>query len=165
MEMLTGNGMPSKRLDGEIGQHYKDLDTGDIYECKFAEEHSPLHGELVGGYVWARVARGDHMEVCAGGSGEGGAGGYEFVIRSDGGGPYYWAKGNGLDFINRLIDGPSPLVCIHSTNGDHEYPSVQMYFPTEIAIASGSGKWCGIFLGENSSGIYINLETGEFEDN
>ncbi len=71
MEMLTGNGIPSKRLVGEVGQHYKDLETGDVYECKLAEEHSPLHGELIGGYVWARVATGDHMEVCAG---EGGSG-------------------------------------------------------------------------------------------
>jgi hypothetical protein len=99
-------------------------------------------------------------EENAGGSG----GGYDFVIRSDGGAPYYWAKGNGLDFINRLIDGPSPLVCIHNTNRDHEYPSVQMYFPKEIAIASGSGKWCGITLNENASMIYIDMETGEIQN-
>lgn len=108
-------------------------------------------------YIPNTIARKSDLEGLGGG-------GYEFVISSNGGGLYYWAKGNGLDFINRLIDGPAPMVCIHSTNCDHEYPSVQMYFPREVAIASGSGKWCAIFPVDGNE-IYIDMETGEIENN
>lgn len=74
MEMLTGNGQPPKHLKGQLGQHYKDLKTGDMYELVSANEFSTIHHAPVRGYIWKRVARGDHMEVCAGGSGEGGGG-------------------------------------------------------------------------------------------
>lgn len=63
MELLTGTGHPSKRLKGEVGQHYKDLNTGDIYECKVAKEHSPMHGKISGGYIWHKIATGDHVEI------------------------------------------------------------------------------------------------------
>lgn len=72
MEMLTGNGYPSKHLKGEVGQHYKDLETCDIFECVSANKHSRINLHQTGGYIWKKVARGEHVEVCGGG-GSGGA--------------------------------------------------------------------------------------------
>lgn len=97
-------------------------------------------------------------------AGLGGSSGYEFIVGYNGHSEYSWVKGNGLDFINRLIDGPAPLVCVHATNKDHEYPSVEMHVPYNIAIASGSGKWCAIFPEPGASGIYIDMETGEIQN-
>lgn len=73
MEMLSGNGHPSRRMFGEVGQHYKDLNTGDIYECVSSNEHSRVNLKQTGGYIWKKIAHGDHMEVCAGGAGGGGS--------------------------------------------------------------------------------------------
>lgn len=98
-----------------------------------------------------------------GGALGGSGGGYEFILCGTNAG-YYWGKGDGLDFINRLIDGPAPFVCVHTTNTDHEYPSVHMCVPYRIEIASGSGKWCGIFTEPDASGIYIDMETGEIQN-
>ncbi len=67
MEMLTGNGHPSRHLVGEVGQHYKNLNNGDIWECISSNENSRVHHQASGGYIWKRIAHGDHMEVCAGG--------------------------------------------------------------------------------------------------
>lgn len=61
MNKLTGHGHPNPRLVGEVGQHYEDLDTGDIYECRVASKYSPTHGWPVGGYVWERRAKGEDM--------------------------------------------------------------------------------------------------------
>lgn len=69
MEMLSGNGHPSRRMFGEVGQHYKDANTGDIYECVSSNEHSRVNLKQTGGYIWKKIAHGDHMEVCAGGAG------------------------------------------------------------------------------------------------
>lgn len=72
MEMLTGNGYPSKHLKGEVGQHYKDLETGDIFECVSANKHSRINLHQTGGYIWKKVAHGEHVEVCGGGGSGGG---------------------------------------------------------------------------------------------
>lgn len=73
MEKLTGHGIPSAHLVGEVGQHYEDLDTGDLYECRIAEQYSPTHGWPVGGYVWEKRATGeDIQELFGSGGGSGG---------------------------------------------------------------------------------------------
>lgn len=64
MELLTGAGHPSKRLKGELGQHYKDTTTGDIWECISSNEHSRIHHQLMGGYIWKKMATGNHIEAC-----------------------------------------------------------------------------------------------------
>lgn len=78
MEMLTGKGNPSKYLKAEVGAHYKNTDTGDIFECVSANKHSRINLHQTGGYIWKKVARGEHVEVCGGGSGDtAGSGGDE----------------------------------------------------------------------------------------
>lgn len=72
MDKLTGHGRPSPKFAGEVGQHYEDLDTGDIYECRIASEHSPTHGWPVGGYVWERRAKGEDIREIYGSGGSGG---------------------------------------------------------------------------------------------
>ena len=72
MDKLTGHGRPSPRTVGEVGQHYEDLDTGDIYECRIAQEHSPTHGWPVGGYVWERRAKGEDIREIYGSGGNAG---------------------------------------------------------------------------------------------
>lgn len=73
MEKLTGHGIPSAHLVGEVGQHYEDLNTGDLYECRIAEKYSPTHGWPVGGYVWEKRATGeDIQELFGSGGGSGG---------------------------------------------------------------------------------------------
>lgn len=62
MERLTGNGSPTSHLPGEVGQHYEDLLTGDIYECRIASKYSPLHGAPIGGYVWELRAKGEDIQ-------------------------------------------------------------------------------------------------------
>jgi hypothetical protein len=52
VEMLTGHGRPTKYTAGIKGQRYKDLDTGDIYQCELDNEYSTIHGAPVGGYLW-----------------------------------------------------------------------------------------------------------------
>lgn len=69
MEKLTGHGYPHPRMVGEVGQHYEDLDTGDLYECRVASEYSPIHGWPVGGYVWERRAKGEDIREIYGSSG------------------------------------------------------------------------------------------------
>lgn len=49
---LTGKGAPTRMTKGVIGQHYEDLNTGNIYECLVASEQSKLNGAIGGGYVW-----------------------------------------------------------------------------------------------------------------
>lgn len=61
MTMLEGNGRPSAHLVGEVGQYYKDFETGDIYECRSANKFSPLHGAPVGGYVWELRVKGEDV--------------------------------------------------------------------------------------------------------
>lgn len=69
MNKLTGHGRPHNRLIGEVGQHYEDLNTGDLYECRVASQWSPTHGWPVGGYVWERRAKGEDIREIYGGSG------------------------------------------------------------------------------------------------
>lgn len=76
MEKLTGHGIPSAHLVGEVGQHYEDLDTGDLYECRIAEQYSPTHGWPVGGYVWEKRATGEDIQELFGSGG--GSGGMDF---------------------------------------------------------------------------------------
>lgn len=68
---LTGNGAPTRMTVGVVGQHYEDLDTGNIYECLVASETSRLHGDIGGGYVWKRHVTGedrlDHEAIFGGG--------------------------------------------------------------------------------------------------
>lgn len=75
MEKLTGHGYPHSHFVGAVGQHYEDLDTGDLYECRIASKYSPTHGWPVGGYVWELRAKGEDIRELygAGGSGSGGA--------------------------------------------------------------------------------------------
>lgn len=73
MNKLTGHGRPSPRLVGEVGHHYEDIDTGDIYECRIASEFSPTHGWPVGGYVWERRAKGEDIREIYGSGGSGGS--------------------------------------------------------------------------------------------
>lgn len=61
MDKLTGHGRPHAHFAGEVGQHYEDLDTGDIYECRIAQQYSPTHGWPVGGYVWERRINGEKV--------------------------------------------------------------------------------------------------------
>jgi hypothetical protein len=68
MEMLTGNGYPSKHLKGEVGQHYRDLETGDIFECVSANKHSRINLHQTGGYIWKKGVHGDHAEAVGGAS-------------------------------------------------------------------------------------------------
>lgn len=74
MEKLTGYGHPHNRLVGEVGQHYEDLNTGDLYECRIASEYSRIHGWPVGGYVWELRAKGEDIRELFG-SGDGSQGG------------------------------------------------------------------------------------------
>lgn len=62
MDKLTGHGHPSNHFPGEVGQHYEDLDTGDIYECRIASKYSPTHGWPVGGYLWELRAKGEDIQ-------------------------------------------------------------------------------------------------------
>ena len=71
MEKLTGNGRPSNHTVGVVGQHYEDLLTGDIYECRIASQYSKLHGSPVGGYVWEFRAKGEDIADGLYGSGSG----------------------------------------------------------------------------------------------
>ena len=72
MEKLQGKGRPSNHLAGQVGQWYEDTNTGDIYECRIANEYSTLHGAPVGGYVWERRARGEDIrELYGSGSSSG----------------------------------------------------------------------------------------------
>ena len=73
MEKLTGHGRPSAHFAGEVGQHYEDLDTGDIYECRISSQYSPTHGWPVGGYVWERRAKGEDIRELFGSGGSGGS--------------------------------------------------------------------------------------------
>lgn len=75
MEKLTGHGRPAPKFHGEVGQHYEDLDTGDIWECRIAGKYSPTHGWPVGGYVWERRAKGEDIQEIYGSGGSGGSGG------------------------------------------------------------------------------------------
>lgn len=70
MEKLTGYGAPHNHLVGEVGQHYEDLNTGDIYECRIAQKYSPTHGWPVGGYVWELRARGEDIKEIYGSGGQ-----------------------------------------------------------------------------------------------
>lgn len=63
MEMLTGNGKPTRNTKGLKGQFYKDLDTGDIYECELSSEFSTLHHSPVGGYLWKLRVDGNGDDV------------------------------------------------------------------------------------------------------
>lgn len=87
MNKLTGHGVPSKRLVGEVGQYYEDLDTGDLYECRVASEHSKLHGPIMGGYVWELRAKGEDVKELYGSGGglpEGGDPHQQLVTDADG---------------------------------------------------------------------------------
>lgn len=59
MEMLTGHGRPSKHLRGEVGQLYKNVDNGDLWQCKLANQYSTIHGAPVGGYLWVLHTKGE----------------------------------------------------------------------------------------------------------
>lgn len=63
MEMLTGNGKPTRNTKGLKGQFYKDLDTGDIYECEVSSEFSTLHHAPIGGYLWKLKADGNGDDI------------------------------------------------------------------------------------------------------
>lgn len=80
MDKLTGHGRPYPKFAGEVGQHYEDLDTGDIYECRIASEYSPTHGWPVGGYVWELRAKGEDIQEIYGSGGSGGGGSEQIVI-------------------------------------------------------------------------------------
>lgn len=56
---LTGKGAPTRMTKGVVGQHYEDLNTGNIYECLVASEQSKLNGVIGGGYVWKLKYTGD----------------------------------------------------------------------------------------------------------
>lgn len=71
MEKLKGHGYPTPSTVGEVGQHYEDIDTGDIYECRIASKYSPTHGWPVGGYVWERRAKGEDIQEIYGSGGGG----------------------------------------------------------------------------------------------
>ena len=72
MDKLTGHGRPHPRLVGAVGQHYEDVDTGDVYECRLANEYSTIHGAPVGGYVWELRAKGEDVQEFFGAGGSGG---------------------------------------------------------------------------------------------
>jgi hypothetical protein len=99
MEKLTGHGRPSSHLIGEVNQHYEDLDTGDIYECRVASQYSPLHGAPVGGYQWELRFKGEDIQDSA----------------------QYLSSGSGVTSWNDLTDKPfydeSPVLY----NGYPEY--------------------------------------------
>lgn len=73
---LTGKGVPTRMTVGVVGQHYEDLNTGNIYECLVASEHSKLNGNIGGGYVWKLKYTGDdrrdHEAIFGVGSSGGG---------------------------------------------------------------------------------------------
>ena len=62
--ILEGYGPPSRHRKGEVGQHYTNLENGDVYECVVASEHSKVNLHTTGGYIWKKIADGDHLEVC-----------------------------------------------------------------------------------------------------
>ena len=74
MERITGNGAPTRTTVGVVGQHYEDLNTGNIYECLVASEHSKIHGPMMGGYIWELKASGEDLEDHAAIFGGGGIG-------------------------------------------------------------------------------------------
>lgn len=62
--IIEGYGPPSRHCKGEVGQHYTNLENGDVYECISASEHSKVNLHTAGGYIWKKIADGDHLEVC-----------------------------------------------------------------------------------------------------
>ena len=72
MNRISDYGAPTRNTVGEVGQHYEDLNTGDIYECVISSEHSKLHGDIMGGYIWERKFSGedrdDHEAIFSGGA-------------------------------------------------------------------------------------------------
>ena len=93
-------------------------------------------------------------------SGSESTGGFDFIIAQNGEGNYTWAKGDHVSFIDRLIDGPPPLVCIYDTNGDHERPSVWIHIPVLIELNSGSGTHCYIRYADERE-LYVDVNTGD----
>lgn len=76
---LTGNGAPTRMTKGVVGQHYEDLNTGNIYECLVASEQSKLNGAIGGGYVWKLKYTGDDRRDHEAIFGVGGSGGSNMV--------------------------------------------------------------------------------------
>lgn len=107
MDMLTGHGKPTRNAKGLKGQFYKDLDTGDIYECELSSEFSTLHHSPVGGYLWKLRVDGNGDDVVKDGG----------VVRSV----------NGV-----LPDGNGEIKCHHSkvvsiTDGTAISPTILQY--------------------------------------
>ena len=69
MNKLTGHGRPTPHTVGEVGQYYEDIATGDLYECRIAQEFSPTHGWPVGGFVWELRATGEDVREIYGSGG------------------------------------------------------------------------------------------------
>ena len=69
MEKLTGYGIPHNHLEGQVGQQYEDLNTGNLYECRVANKFSATHGAPVGGYVWVLRATGEDISELYGSGG------------------------------------------------------------------------------------------------
>lgn len=170
MEMLTGTGHPSRHLVGEVGQHYKNLNNGDIWECISSNENSRVHHQASGGYIWKRVARGDHMEVCAGGEGGSGSGSVSWNDLTDK--PFYTeekmvvvaeAENINFELIDGYIETPFNIditvgktynvvwdgieyVCVAYTDGENGWKII------------GNGVAAGVSGGKNEPFYFYNTQ-------
>lgn len=65
MELLTGYGPPLLDTEGKVGQHYKDLNSGDIYKCVKASVVTTIHFPTDSDYIWELTIKGDQQADLA----------------------------------------------------------------------------------------------------
>lgn len=120
MERITGNGAPTRTTVGVVGQHYEDLNTGNIYECLVASEHSKIHGPMMGGYIWKLKVTGedleDHAAIFGGGSGGSGGNIFPVVINisyDDSGAVVYSCDKTAIDIYEATSQRKMPVLYVY----------------------------------------------------
>lgn len=153
MEKLTGHGRPNPRFAGEVGQHYEDIDTGDLYECRIAQEYSPTHGWPVGGYVWERRAKGEDIREIYGSGGNSEAEAY--IVDSEYG---YPVNAELLEKLLTCLEAGGkriPVVYVRIGNGTTS-------LATSYEIRTSSGRK-SVRIRYNSSSITLCASTSDAE--
>lgn len=78
MNKMTGQGCPTNKLQGAIGQFYENTNNGDIYECQSILKDC----DGVSCYNWVLRASGEHIDDHAEIFGSGGGSSYNTIFLS-----------------------------------------------------------------------------------